>query len=134
MMDSWPKLQKNVNGMARLVLIAPWKVVPYSLRGKKPKPQADMAAGEVEEIIWNMKPRPERGENGFEGKVKALAMGYYFGHAVQQIRWEQKGRLWKPRATKPLAARYLGYPYELVPEGDPEDRLMLDGGRNGSAP
>lgn len=58
--------------------------------------------------------------------MKALAIGYYFGHAVQEIRWEQKGGLWKPRATKPLAARYFGYPYELVPEGDPEDRLMLD--------
>src|SRR5690606_34420311 len=43
-----------------------------------------------------------------------------------EIKWHNIGGEWRPRATKPLSARVFGYPYEMVPEGDPEDRLMLD--------
>ncbi|WP_226895735.1 phage portal protein family protein [Luteolibacter marinus] len=126
MMDSWPKLQKNIGEIARLVSIAPWKVVPHAARGKKPKPGAEKFAAEVEDFIWCMKPRPARGECGFEGTVKALATGFYFGHAVSEIRWEAAAGGWRPRATKPLPARYYGYPFEEAPQDDPEDRLMLD--------
>ena len=126
MMDSWPKLQKNIGEIARLVSIAPWKVVPFAPRGKKAEPAAERFAAEVEEFIWSMKPRPARGECGFEGTVKALATGFYFGHTVAEIRWEKQAGAWKPRATKPLPARYYGYPFDEAPENDPEDRLMLD--------
>lgn len=127
MMDSWPKLQTNITEIAREVSIAPWKVIPFAKRGEDPEPKAEELAKEVEEIVWRMKPDAKRGENGFEDTVSSLAMGYFYGHTVEEIRWFRAGDgLWKPRATKPLAARYYGYPYEDSPNDDPEERLMLD--------
>lgn len=127
MIDSWPKLQKNIAEMARLASIAPWKVHPFAKRGQKPTPEAEKLASEVEEIIWAMRPDPKRGELSFEETVEALVVGYYYGHIVSEIRWHKAADgLWKPRATKPLPARYYGYPYDLATGEDPEDRLMLD--------
>jgi hypothetical protein len=35
MLDTWPKLQKAIEEIARLVSVAPWKVHPYAKRGGK---------------------------------------------------------------------------------------------------
>ena len=87
LLDTWPKLQKNIHEIARLVSIAPWKVHPFGRRGDKPQAGAEKLAKEVENLMWTMRPRVTRRENGFEGTVKALAMGYYFGHSISEIRW-----------------------------------------------
>lgn len=127
MMDTWPKLQKNINEICRLVSVAPWKVIPAAERGEKPSARAEKLAKEIETMIWTMEPRVTRNECGFEGTVKALAAGYYFGHAVSEIRWKKaRDGSWRPRATKAVPARYYGYPYDTVTPDDPEDRLMYD--------
>lgn len=125
MLDTWPKLQKAVEEIARKVSCAPWKVVPYAERGEKPKPKAEKDAKEIEALIWGMKPKVERMENGLEDTIKAIVRGYYYGHAVCEIRWEKKDG-WRPRATKTIPARYYGYPYDAATAEDPEDRLMFD--------
>lgn len=126
MIDSWPKLQKNLSEIARQVSIAPWKVHPFAMRGDKPRPRAERFAREVEAIAWRMKPDPARGELGMEGIIKAVALWYYLGHGVAEIRWTQAADgTWTPRAAKDLPARYFGYPYDVTSD-DPEDRLMLD--------
>ncbi|MBK1884853.1 hypothetical protein JIN85_20755, partial [Luteolibacter pohnpeiensis] len=121
MVDTWPKLQKNINEIARLVSIAPWKVHAFARRGEKPTAGAEKLAKEVENLMWTMKPDVTRRENGFEGTIKALAMGYYFGHSVSEIRWQRlKDGTLKPRATKPLMARYFGYPSGWATDSDQE--------------
>lgn len=125
MIDTWPKLQKGIEEIARKVSVAPWKVHPYAVRGEKPDEKAEKRAKEIEALIWGMKPRVERMENGLEDTIKALVRGYYYGHAVCEIRWENKDG-WRPRATKTIPARFYGYPYDAGSAEDPEDRLMFD--------
>lgn len=125
MMDTWPKLQKGINEIARKVSVAPWKIIPYAERGEKPDPKAEKIAKEIESIVWGMKPRVERMESGLEDTIKTLVRGYYYGHAVCEIRWENKDG-WRPRATKAIPARFYGYPYDAGTSDDPEDRLMFD--------
>ena len=125
MLDTWPKLQKAIEEIARKVSCAPWKVVPYAERGEKPSPKAEKDAKEIEALIWGMKPKVERMENGLEDTIKALVRGYYYGHTVCEIRWENKDG-WRPRATKTIPARFYGYPYDAGTQEDPEDRLMFD--------
>lgn len=127
MIDTWPKLQKNLSEVARLVSVAPWKIKPFAMRGEKPDSAAEALAKDVENLVWGMKPRAARREQGFEGTIKALVLGYYYGHAVAEIRWENSKDGWKPRCTKTVPARYYGYPYNsLALADDPEDRLMFD--------
>lgn len=125
MIDSWPKLQKNINEVARLVSIAPWKVLPYAPRGEKPDAAAEKLAKEIEDMIWTMRPNAQRMERGLEGTIKDLALGYYYGHAVSEIHWRNTGGDWKPKATRSISARFYGYP-EGFGTDDGADRLMLD--------
>jgi phage gp29-like protein len=126
MIDTWPKLQKSIDEVSRMVVTAPWKVIPYAPRGDKPKKSAERMAREIEAIVWGMKPRPERMEDGLESTISGLVRGYYYGHRVAEIRWDKSADgTWKPRCTKAVPARYYGYPY-YDPKDDAEDRLMFD--------
>lgn len=130
MLDTWPRLQKNLNEIARRVICSPWKVVPYAKRGENPDPQAEQMAAEIEDIVWRMRSASDRGENGLEATIRNIVFGYYYGHAVSEIHWTQdKDKTWRPRCTKQLPARYYGYPtYEAT-----SDRLMLDASGSGSS-
>lgn len=126
MLDTWPKLQKGIAEIARKVSVAPWKVHPYCERGESPTPAAEDVAAEMERMIWGMKPRPGRMEMGIESTIEALVRGYYYGHAVAEIRWEKNaGGEWAPRCAKTVPARFYGYPYNFSGESE-EDRLMFD--------
>jgi len=54
--------------------------------------------------------------------VEELAMGYYFGHHVLEVRWLRDARGYRPRSAKVVPPRFYGYPYL----GNEEDRLMFD--------
>lgn len=127
MLDTWPKLQKNINEIAKLASVAPWKVHPYAERGKESTSKSIELAGDVERMIWDMKPRITHGENGFEGTIKALVKGHYYGHTAAEIRWGRgsDGTL-QPRCTKTIPARFYGYPYDISSGMTGEDRLMFD--------
>lgn len=128
MIDSWPKLQSNIGEIARAVANSPWKVMPFAIRGDDPTPESEILAKEIEEIVWRMKPDVKRGENNLEEMISTFAMRYFIGHGVEEILWSKdKDGMWKPRATKPVPARFYGYPYDTMRHGDDnEDRLMLD--------
>jgi phage gp29-like protein len=127
MIDSWPKLQKAINEIAGMASVAPWKVHPYAKRGEKPTPKAEKQAKEIETLIWGMKPRPEYHELGLEDTIRTLAKGFYYGHSVNEIRWDRaEFDAWRPRCTKVVPARYYGYNHDgMIGEGG-EDRLMFD--------
>lgn len=126
MMDTWPKLQKAIDEIARKVTCAPWKIHPYAERGGKPDAKAEKIAKEVEALVWGMKPRASRLENGLEATIQSIARGYYCGHSVEEIRWIKSEKGWQPRCTKNIQARFYGYPYGYENTEDPEDRLMFD--------
>lgn len=125
MIDTWPRLQKALGEIKRAVRKALWQVAPYCERGEKPKPADEKLAKEIEAWIWGMRPDAARSEKGFEGLVEELAMGYFFGHQVIEIRWTRDGSGIKPKSAKIVPPRFYGYPYD----GNEEDRLMFD--RNG---
>jgi phage gp29-like protein len=126
MMDSWPKLQKSVEEVARLVIAAPWTVIPYAEGDEEPTDQDKQLAADAERMAWGMKPRTARLECGIEGTIRNLVRGYYYGHHVSEIRWERTQRGWEPRACKPVSARFYGYPTDYQTGPDNEDRLMYD--------
>lgn len=121
MIDTWPRLQKNLGEVKRAARKAPWQVKPWAPRGGKPDAAAEALAKDLEAAIWSMRPDAPRGTKGFERTVEELAMGYFLGHQVLETRWE-RGNGWRPMATKIVPPRFYGYPYD----GKEEDRLMLD--------
>lgn len=127
MIDTWPKLQKAIEEIARKVSVAPWKIHPYAERGGKPKAKAEKDAKEIEAIVWSMKPRAAWLEKGLEDTIKDLVRFCYYGHGVSEIRWHRGvDGAWKPRCTKTVPARYYGYPYDIETGPQAEDRLMFD--------
>ena len=127
MIDTWPKLQKGIDEIARKVSCAPWKVHPFAARGDEPTPKAEKLAKDLEAIIWGMKPRPATMENGLEATIQSIVRGYYYGHSVEEIRWDKDSSGgWFPRCTKHVSARFYGYPYGYESSGSNEDRLMFD--------
>ena len=122
MVDTWPRLQKALREVKLAVRKALWQLKPWAERGEKPKGGAEKLAREVEAAIWSMRPDPTRGERGFEGMVEELALGYFFGHQVLEIRWERDAKGYRPRSAKVVPPRFYGYPYQ----NDGEDRLMFD--------
>lgn len=126
MLDSWPKLQKNITEQVRRVVTANWKTVPFSLPGEEPTPFDLDLAQVVESMIWGMKPDASRLERGYEGMIADLALGYYFGHAVDEINWMRgKDGMWRPKSVTQVPAKCYGYPYFIDGQTDQQDRLML---------
>ncbi|MEM9235200.1 MAG: DUF935 family protein [Verrucomicrobiota bacterium] len=126
MIDTWPRLQKALREVRLRVRKAPWKVVPWSERGEDPKPNAEKLAKEIEGLVWKMKPNAATATKGFEGTAEELAMAYFLGHQVLEVRWKRDAKGWCPESTKVVPPRFYGYPWSSE---DDEDRLMLD--RNG---
>jgi phage gp29-like protein len=123
MLDTWPKLQKAINEMARRVVTEPWAVIPFAKRGEEPDEAAMAVAGEFEEILWGMRPKIGTNELSLEGLIRHLVFSNYYGHGVAEIRWHRKDGMLLPRAIKPVPARFYGYPAE-TPDGG-EDRLVF---------
>lgn len=129
MLDTWPRLQKNITEVLREVKKAPWEFEGWSARGSEPSDEALEKAAFVEDHFWMMKPRPAWGETGGSGLLESLAYGYFAGHQVVELRWSRDGEGTRPRAAKVVSPRFYGYPYDE----DGEDRLMFnrDGGFSG---
>lgn len=129
MLDTWPRLAKNIGEVKRAVRKAPWKVTPWARRGEKPTPAAESLAKDVENLTWGMRPDPKTGLKGFEGTVEEISVGYWYGHAVSEIHWERQPGVIAPKGTMNVPSRFYGYP--VLADG--LDRLMLDpsGGKQG---
>lgn len=132
MIDTWPRLQKNLTEVFREVKKAPWQFDPFSVRGAEAGYSAVEKAELAEDAFWSMSPRIARGEKGGKGIIEQLAYGYFAGHQVLEIRWEEREGNIAPRAGKVIPPRFYGYPYDDRDE-DQEDRLMFnrDGGFSG---
>lgn len=129
MIDTWPRLQKNLNEVIRSVKKAPWEFDAFAKRGETPTDKAIEKVEMVEDKFWGFSPRAAYGERSAGGLIEDLALGYFMGHQVIEVRWNRDETGVSPRASKVVPPRFYGYPYEA--EG--EDRLMYDptGGQAG---
>ena len=118
MIDTWPRLQKNLNEVSRAVASTPWEVKPYSMTGDEPTDSAIDKARMVENSIRGMMPRAAHDELGERGLTKSLVHGYYMGHQVCEVFWDRNEDGTVPRSAKVVPPRYYDYP------DDGEDRLM----------
>ncbi|YCM47032.1 DUF935 family protein (plasmid) [Verrucomicrobiaceae bacterium 227] len=126
MIDTWPRLQKNLSEVFREVKKAPWEFTPFALRGKEADKSAMEKAELAEDTFWSMQPRAAWNEKGGPGLIESLAYGYFAGHQVVEVRWIRDESGIRPRAAKVVSPRFYGYPYD----DHEEDRLMFnrDGG------
>lgn len=127
MLDTWPRLQKNLAEVEREVLNAPWDLEPSDADDAASKLRANF----VGEAIHGLKPRAAWGELALNGIKKQLVFGYFAGQSVTEILWDQTPQGTLPRAGRPLPPRFFGFPDSV--EGG--DRLMLnrDGGFSSNA-
>lgn len=113
MMDTWPRLQKNIREVGLDVASLPWDVEAYHRRGERPDERDEMAAAFIEDSIWGMKADPARRRVNLHGILEALAEGYWTGHQVLELDWHQDSSgAWAPKAAKVVAPRFYGYDYE----------------------
>ena len=117
MIDSWPRLQKNLSEVGREAAKAPYDVRPFAYRNADPTPEAVERAELVEDSLNAMLPDPKVGEMGYRGLLEYLGAGYYQGHILAELRWNED---LSPRAAFPVDPRFYGYPRAG------EDRLMLN--------
>lgn len=71
MLDTWPRLQKNLKEVLREVKKAPREFAPFSLRGKEADKAAMEKAELAEDPFWSMEPRVAWGEKGGPGLIEA---------------------------------------------------------------
>ena len=121
MLDSWPRLQSNMNEVAEKVRDAEFKIEPYSEEGEEPTESAIEKAKFVEGALNKMKSDPKNGSLDFKGLKLNLATGYFTGHNVNELFWADDSGAMLPTTAKNVPWRYFGYPYS----SDADDRLML---------
>ena len=124
MIDTWPRLQKNLAEVCREVKNAPWEFTPFTMRGKDPDKSAMEKAELAEDTFWVMDPRAAWNEKGAPGLIESLAYGYFAGHQVVEMRWIRDEKGVRPRAVKVIPPRFYGYPMESHDEED--DRLLFN--------
>jgi phage gp29-like protein len=113
MQDTWPRLRKCLHELRSAVARAPWRILPASEERTPPTPKAVRRAALARESFLNWSPAPGSDENGFEDCVYDLTDALACGISVQEILWEQKGQVLRPRASVWVNPRYYG----LMPDG-----------------
>ena len=121
MLDSWPRMQTNIDEVLTKVAKAPFKVEPFAAKGEDPTERAIEKAEAVEDILKGMTSDPTRSESDFGGLIRDIGLGYYTGHSVSEVYWRRGEKGAEIKATKDIPWRFIGYPsYQ-----DDSDRLML---------
>ena len=126
MVDTWPRLQKNIGEIKRQVRRAPWEIEAHLERGEEQaSDQAKERADLVDAALEGMKPRPAYGDLNKNSLIEDIAQSYFFGHHVSEITWHlnQNNETWGPSYVRSLSARFYCYSYA---SGEEEERLMLN--------
>ncbi len=122
MIDTWWRMQKNVNELCDAVCGIEWKVNPFVVQGQKSTVSAQEKADLVTRANCGFHPDITRHERDFKGLLRDLTHSRILGHIVSEIRWEQRGGETMPQCSVALPARYYGYPIGV----NEPDRLMLN--------
>ena len=110
MLDSWPRLQSNINDMQEAVA-GNRVVLPYVDASEYRPTDTAIAKSEfVKECIKKMDGDMGRNELNFDGLVRNIVYGYYASPYVAELYWsEGMGEIY-PHAAKSVPPNYFGYP------------------------
>lgn len=122
MLDTWPRLQGNLDEICGHVARNEIEIEPYREQGEDPTPSAIEKAAFVKASLDAMEVDYIDDYKDIEGTVYGIAMSYYTGHSVQEILWESSDKGITPEYTQQLPWRNFGYPYSH----SDKDRLMLN--------
>ena len=125
MMDTWPRLQGNINEITGGVAKNLIEIEPFAVVGEDPTKSAIDKAAFIKQSLDAMEVDYIHGDKDIQGTVKGIAESYFTGHSVQEVIWETNDRGTVPKCIKQIPWRNFGYPYH---NGE-TDRLMLN--RNG---
>jgi phage gp29-like protein len=122
MIDTWPRLQTNLNKLKRSVSRLSFSVNAYRENEKDPTPSAVAKANLVRQCLDDMSPNIVFQEHDFKETLEDIVEAIPTGFVVSEVYWNYaKGRI-SPRCTRRIPARYYRYPYVI----DATDRLMLN--------
>lgn len=122
MIDTWPRLQTNINKLKRAVSKLLFAVTPYREDEKDASPSAIEKANLVRRCLDDMSSNPAFQEHDFKETIEDVVEGIPTGFMVLEMYWQfSKGHVC-PRCTRRIPARYYRYPYVI----DATDRLMLN--------
>jgi phage gp29-like protein len=122
MIDTWPRLQTNLNKLKRAVSRLTFTVDAYRENEKDPTPSAIAKANLVRECFDDMTPNLPFQEHDFKETVEDIVEAIPTGFVISEVYWEYKKGKIGPRCTRRIPARYYRYPYQT----DATDRLMLN--------
>lgn len=122
MLDTWPRLQGNMDEICGHVSRNEIDVEPFSEVGEDPTKSAVNKAAFIKQALEGMEVNYIHKEKDAEGTIYAIAQSYFSGHSVQEILWERNDLGLVPKSTSNLPWRNFGYPNQT----DMIDRLMLN--------
>ena len=122
MVDTWPRLAKALEEVARESGEAPFNVVPFAKRNKDASPRAVKHAEFVEDAVCCIRANPLRQELDWNGLHESLAQGYFYGHHVVETLWHRVDGIQVPRAFSYVPPEFYRYPSKF----SEDDRLMLN--------
>jgi phage gp29-like protein len=122
MMDTWPRLQKNILSLKRDVANLDWSINAFSEKDEAPTDSAQEKAALVERALYGMVADPVTDTDDFSGMIKTLVDAVPCGFSISEITWIKRDGEIVPQCTKKTPARFYGY--SLMP--DKPDQLMLN--------
>src|SRR6201981_3917890 len=123
MVDTWPRLQTNLEKLKRAVSSMEYIVAPFvSADDELPTERAVEKASFCETALFGMHGRVEWQEHDFSQTLEEIVDSIIAGVTVMEVYWENRDGGIVPACSRWLPARYYRYPYVL----DDHDRLMLN--------
>jgi phage gp29-like protein len=122
MVDSWPRLQKNIESLKNDVADLDWSIEPYAEKDTEPTASAQDKAQLVERALAGMEADLTRDTSDFSGLVKDIIDATLCGFSISEIYWTSVDGEVVPQYTKKIPARFYGY--SMSP--DQPDQLMLN--------
>jgi phage gp29-like protein len=128
MLDTWPRLQKDLRELTQAVLDVGLKIKPWAKKDEEPTDSAIEKADLVERSTLGCRADVTWRERSWEGLLKDIITSWLLGFSVNEIYWEirkneDSGDLeYQPRCFKPIPPRFFRYPMDV---SEP-DRLLLN--------
>jgi phage gp29-like protein len=128
MLDTWPRLQKDLRELTQAVLDVGLKIKPWAKKDEEPTDSAIEKADLVERSTLGCRADVTWRERSWEGLLKDIITSWLLGFAVNEIYWEVRknedsGDLeYQPRCFKPIPPRFFRYPMDV----NEPDRLLLN--------
>ena len=123
MVDTWPRLQTNLEKLKRAVSSMEYVVTPFvHAADELPTESAVEKAGFCETALFGMHGNRAWQQHDFAETLEDIVDSIVAGFTVMEIYWENRDGGIVPECSRWLPARYYRFPYVL----DDYDRLMLN--------